>query len=232
MNYQLVVLKGRSASSAIKLKDGVTTLGRSNECNLKVASSQVSRKHCQLFERNGYLMVKDLGSANGVLVNGELIDEQRVLDHGDELLIGDVTFRVERLGQAAAPAAPVVAAAAPVVREGGSTAEATALEVADALIDEEEEFEIDFGDVDATIQEAPLISEVDVEDEVFAALAVEPAAPAAAPQPPPPVPPPVAAAPEPKPVPPPAERAEPNNNFQLGDDAVAEFLMDIKLEDD
>ncbi len=104
MEFQLVVLRGRSATTALKLGDGVTTAGRHDECQLRIKSSEVSRRHCQFFEKNGMLLVKDLGSANGTFLNGKKIEGQRVLEPGDELAIGPVKLRVEKLGQAA-PAA-------------------------------------------------------------------------------------------------------------------------------
>ncbi len=96
MGFQLVVVQGRSANQALKIGTGVMTVGRQQDCQLRIASSQVSRKHCQLFEKKGLLLVKDLGSANGTLVNGKRIADQRVLEHGDELTVGSVKFRVER----------------------------------------------------------------------------------------------------------------------------------------
>ncbi len=97
MSFQLVVVQGRSASQTLKVGTGVMTVGRQQECQLRINSSQVSRKHCQIFEKKGLLLVKDLGSSNGTLVNGKRIADQRVLEPGDELTIGSVKFRVERM---------------------------------------------------------------------------------------------------------------------------------------
>ena len=47
------------------------------------------------------LLVKDLGSSNGTLLNGKKIEGQRVLEPGDELVIGPVKLRVEKVGQPA-----------------------------------------------------------------------------------------------------------------------------------
>ena len=97
MGFQLVVVQGRSASQVLKVGSAVMTVGRQQDCQLRIASSQVSRKHCQLFEKKGLLLVKDLGSSNGTLVNGKRIVDQRVLEPGDELEIGKVKFRIERI---------------------------------------------------------------------------------------------------------------------------------------
>jgi pSer/pThr/pTyr-binding forkhead associated (FHA) protein len=96
MAFQLLVVQGKSASQAIKIGAGVMTVGRQQDCQLRIASSQVSRKHCQIFEKKGLLLVKDLGSSNGTLVNGKRIADQRVLEPGDELTVGSVKFRIER----------------------------------------------------------------------------------------------------------------------------------------
>jgi predicted component of type VI protein secretion system len=104
MPFQLVVVQGgRSATPAVKLGAGATTVGRQEDCQFRIASSMVSRKHCQIFEQEGQLFVKDLGSSNGTVVNGKKVVDQLALSAGDRLTIGPVTFRVELLG-AGAPA--------------------------------------------------------------------------------------------------------------------------------
>src|SRR5438270_13880165 len=106
MDFELLIVQGRSATNTIKLNDGVTTIGRHDECQLRIKSSQVSRKHCELFEKKGLLLVKDLGSSNGTYVNGKRIQEQRVLEPGDELTVGQVTLKVAKAGVAPPPTAP------------------------------------------------------------------------------------------------------------------------------
>ncbi len=113
MDFQLVVLRGRSATTALKLGDGVTTAGRHDDCQLRIKSSEVSRRHCQFFEKNGMLLVKDLGSSNGTFHNGKKIEGQRVLEAGDELTIGPVKLRVEKVGQPAAAAKAVASSRRP-----------------------------------------------------------------------------------------------------------------------
>src|SRR4051812_49617171 len=99
MDYQLVVVGGgRSGGPGpLTLGSGLITVGRQEDCQLRINSSQVSRKHCQLFERKGLLLVKDLGSSNGTFVNGKKVQDQKVLQPGDELTVGQVKFRVERV---------------------------------------------------------------------------------------------------------------------------------------
>src|SRR4051794_36370154 len=99
MDFELQVVRGRSAAQTLKLADGVNTVGRLVECNVRIKSSQVSRKHCELFEKKGLLLVKDLGSANGPFFNGKKVNGQKVLDPGDEISIGGVQLRVPKIGQ-------------------------------------------------------------------------------------------------------------------------------------
>lgn len=137
MGFQLVVVQGRSASQLLKVGTGVMTVGRQQDCQLRIASSQVSRKHCQIFEKKGLLLVKDLGSSNGTLVNGKRIEDQRVLEPGDELTVGSVKFRVERqddtvlIPGSVPPAAPAT--------KPGDTAIAGAIEGDDDLIELKED---------------------------------------------------------------------------------------------
>jgi pSer/pThr/pTyr-binding forkhead associated (FHA) protein len=174
MAYQLVVVRGRSAAQALRLGDAVTTVGRHEACQLRIRSSQVSRKHCQFFEKKGLLIVKDLGSSNGTFVNGQKVDGQRVLEPGDELDIGQVKLRVEKV------AGPSRAATKP-----GDTAvaEAVAVEVDEPLqladteatsVDEEEVFEIDFDEDDSS---APAEVEAEVEAPAPPKAAAQPKAP-------------------------------------------------------
>jgi pSer/pThr/pTyr-binding forkhead associated (FHA) protein len=104
MNYVLHVVKGRSATTTLKLADAVTSVGRHDDCQIRIKSSQVSRRHCELFEAGGKLAIRDLGSSNGTFVNGKKITGQQVLKSGDQLTIGTVTLQVSKLGQVA-PAA-------------------------------------------------------------------------------------------------------------------------------
>jgi predicted component of type VI protein secretion system len=226
MDYQLVVIRGRSAATAVKLQDGVTTAGRQEECQLRIKSSQVSRKHCELFEKHGMLLVKDLSSSNGTFVNGKKINGQRVMEPGDELGIGPIVFRVEKIGQPA-PSRP----AAPAGGKASDTAIADEFAVAEVVADDE--FEIDFDEEPVTAV-AAVSKDLDFEIELDEVLSGPPPAPTPEPAPPPaPAPekkpaPGRAASPKPKEPPPPP----PKEDAGIADDAVADFLLGIKVSDD
>lgn len=69
-------------------------LGRSLECDIAIVSPHVSRKHARLELDEDVLTVEDLGSANGTVVNGKVIEGRHRLHHEDELRLHDVIFRV------------------------------------------------------------------------------------------------------------------------------------------
>ena len=104
MAYQLVVVKGRSATQAIRLPEGAAlTVGRQDGCQLRIVSSLVSRKHCELRNEQGKLLVRDLKSSNGTYLDGLKIDGQAEVQAGQLLTVGNVVFRVEADAVAAAP---------------------------------------------------------------------------------------------------------------------------------
>jgi hypothetical protein len=53
----------------------------------------VSRKHCEVFEKEGQLFVRDLGSLNGTYVDNHKIESEHVLAPDHLLTLGTVTFR-------------------------------------------------------------------------------------------------------------------------------------------
>lgn len=79
-----------------------TILGRRPDCDLRIPTQDVSRRHCEIApgEKRTELIVRDLGSSNGTYVNGKRIAESQ-LKPGDRLTIGPVTFVVQIDGQPA-----------------------------------------------------------------------------------------------------------------------------------
>jgi pSer/pThr/pTyr-binding forkhead associated (FHA) protein len=205
MNYALQVVRGRSATTTLKLANGVTSLGRHDDCVIRIKSSQVSRRHCELFEAGSTLTVRDLGSSNGTFVNGKRVSGQQALKAGDELTVGAVTLRVVTIGQ------PVAAPRAGAASKPGDTAVVEAIPVA---ADDDEEFEIEFD-----------------EGEPQADLDVIPLADADAPKPSAVKPSAAKAGEDRKPS---AEAAAPpaGPKSKAEDEAVAQFLLDLNLDED
>jgi hypothetical protein len=69
-------------------------VGRAESADVRIEGPCVSRYHCEIGSINGTLWIRDLGSANGVFVNG-FYEPQSHLMPGDRLTIGEASFRVE-----------------------------------------------------------------------------------------------------------------------------------------
>jgi hypothetical protein len=70
-------------------------IGRSLESAVLLdADRSVSRQHAEIYQRGGWLFIRDLDSKHGTQVNGVWITDQR-LDAGDEILIGDTLLVLE-----------------------------------------------------------------------------------------------------------------------------------------
>jgi hypothetical protein len=212
MNYVLQVVRGRSTTTTLKLADGVTSVGRHDDCLIRVKSSQVSRRHCEFYEDRGRLMVRDLGSANGTFVNGKRVLGQQILKPGDELTVGSVTLRVASLANSKSPDA--TPASGQPARKPNDTAVVNAIPLAE---DDDAEFEIEL-DEDETepvdLDIIPLADDPEPPPKKSASKkqsSVKESSGRKAPQ----------ANDLPSAEPKPEE-----------DDAVAQFLLDLKLDDD
>ena len=69
-------------------------IGRSRDCDVTVDDPNVSRRHAELRNEDGRWIITDLGSTNGVKVNGRRV-EQAALEPGDELVFGLARMRFE-----------------------------------------------------------------------------------------------------------------------------------------
>jgi Protein of unknown function (DUF3662)/FHA domain len=78
---------------------GGAVLGRSRDCDIVLDDANVSRRHAELRPSGGSWTVRDLGSTNGVKVNGRRVDPSRPesLKPGDVLEMGTsrATFELE-----------------------------------------------------------------------------------------------------------------------------------------
>ena len=215
MNYVLQVVRGRSASTTLKLADGVTVIGRHDDCLIRIKSSQVSRRHCELYEVADKLTLRDLGSSNGTFVNGKKVSGQQALKHGDEVTVGAVTLRVAQLGQAP------ISRAEPGSDSKPKAADTAVLEAIAADEDEQEEFEMEFDDGDPV----PVVEGIPLADEEETKAAKSKSSPKVATASRTPVP--AAEKPAEKP-----STAKASTEGAKEDDAIAQFLLDLKLDDE
>jgi hypothetical protein len=77
---------------------GGATLGRSRSCDVVLDDANVSRTHAEVRPRGGGWIVADLGSTNGVAVNGARIEQAHALKPGDRIELGTtvLTFELEQ----------------------------------------------------------------------------------------------------------------------------------------
>jgi adenylate cyclase len=72
----------------------VLTIGRRESCDICLRLPNVSGQHCELSYRDGFWWVRDLGSTNGVKVNGMRVPK-KLLQPGDTLTIAKRQYTIE-----------------------------------------------------------------------------------------------------------------------------------------
>src|SRR6478736_3040401 len=88
------------------------TIGRQDGNTIKLTERNVSRKHARLWKDTGSLVIEDLGSYNGVRVNGDKIGGPTPVKEGDLIEIGDYDLGIQGKFEAATSAPPPAKAAA------------------------------------------------------------------------------------------------------------------------
>jgi len=141
MKAKLRIVEGKQKDKTIELTEPIFLIGRGERCHLRPASELVSREHAEFKVEGDSLIVRDMGSRNGTLVNGKALTAAQSLQDGDRVQVGPLTFAVSiadlgktpaKLAQAGAEkpargkskrAAEEAAATAPVPENihGGST---------------------------------------------------------------------------------------------------------------
>lgn len=89
----LVMIRGDFIGEVYELDSDVTMIGRSDEVDLTISDTSISRRHAMVVKRLEGFFVSDLGSTNGTFVNKELVNSARRLSEGDKLTLGSVTFK-------------------------------------------------------------------------------------------------------------------------------------------
>ena len=92
LKAKLVVVGGEAKAKEVDLRLP-TIIGRGRDVSLTLPHPLVSRRHTELFEKDGHLYVKDLGSLNGTYVNNRRIESEQRLAPNQLLTLGNVTFR-------------------------------------------------------------------------------------------------------------------------------------------
>lgn len=78
----------------ILLDRAMVVVGRHPQCDARLDSLRVSRHHCCMTHDRGEVVVRDLGSTNGIRINGQRVEMGR-LKAGDELSIAHIRYRLD-----------------------------------------------------------------------------------------------------------------------------------------
>jgi type III secretion system (T3SS) inner membrane Yop/YscD-like protein len=92
---ELIVQSGKHQGKHLQLPaEGEVIIGRDEHCQIRLASSDVSRHHCVLRLTPEGIVARDLGSGNGTYLNEALMEEETLLKPGDVLRIGPIVLQV------------------------------------------------------------------------------------------------------------------------------------------
>jgi hypothetical protein len=78
----------------IPVDRAMIVVGRHRACDVRLDSIRVSRRHCRITLVDGVLEVRDLGSTNGIRINGHRVEMGR-LGPGDELSIAHIRYKLD-----------------------------------------------------------------------------------------------------------------------------------------
>ncbi|WP_257460607.1 FHA domain-containing protein [Archangium lipolyticum] len=110
---KLIIEDDEGRKTVVPFARDEITIGRQEGNTIRLTERNVSRRHARLLRQNGHVLVEDLGSYNGVRINGERIQGQVQVGDGDLIQIGDYDLALQQEG---AQAGPVAGSGAPTVR--------------------------------------------------------------------------------------------------------------------
>jgi two-component system, cell cycle response regulator len=87
----LVVLQGTNVGEMHKIEGPEVVIGRAMSAGVRLNDDGISRRHCRVISIGGQVIIEDLGSANGTLVNGEMV-QHHALKEGDKIRLGATTM--------------------------------------------------------------------------------------------------------------------------------------------
>jgi pSer/pThr/pTyr-binding forkhead associated (FHA) protein len=107
---KLIIEDDEGRKTVVPLVRDEITIGRQEGNTIRLTERNVSRRHARLVKENGHVLIEDLGSYNGVRVNGEKITGPTRIKEGDLVEIGDYDLGIQGKLEAstATPAAGTV----------------------------------------------------------------------------------------------------------------------------
>lgn len=93
LSFSLYVTK---TGASFPLAEGEQTLGRTGPCDIIITDLSISRKHARLVVTGGVVTITDLGSKNGVIINGSKTHAPAEIKPGDSIRIGEVDVELRQ----------------------------------------------------------------------------------------------------------------------------------------
>src|SRR2546421_9017543 len=96
--YKLIIEDDEGKTTEVPLIRDEITIGRKEGNTIRLTERNVSRRHAKLTKQNGSVFIEDLGSYNGIKVNGSKIGNRLALGEGDRVQIGDYLLALKLEG--------------------------------------------------------------------------------------------------------------------------------------
>ena len=90
----LIILSGKHQGKRLTIPNGEVVIGRDETCQVRLATSEVSRFHCRLSCQGEIVTVRDMDSRNGTLINDVPVQGDTELEPGAILRVGPVSFQL------------------------------------------------------------------------------------------------------------------------------------------
>ncbi|MFL5413056.1 MAG: FHA domain-containing protein, partial [Myxococcales bacterium] len=92
---KLIIEDDEGQTRVVPVVGDEVTIGREDGNTVRLPERNVSRRHARLVRNDGYFVIEDLGSYNGVRINGARIETPRRVQEGDRIQIGDYDLGIE-----------------------------------------------------------------------------------------------------------------------------------------
>ena len=99
MNAKLIMFREDGSRREFELAGGVTTIGRQEDCCIRIPLGEVSRRHAEIDLDEDGIVLRDLGASNGTFLNNRRIEGEEDLQPGDQITIGPVVFTLQINGE-------------------------------------------------------------------------------------------------------------------------------------
>ncbi len=105
---KLIIEDDEGRKTVVPFMRDEITIGRQEGNTIRLTERNVSRRHARLLRQNGHVVVEDLGSYNGVRINGERIQGPAQVGDGDLIQIGDYDLALQQEAAVQPPIAPTI----------------------------------------------------------------------------------------------------------------------------